>query len=55
MTADELLDWRKTSRLFQSKASELIGCSVRGLQKWEYGENAIPKSIALAIAAVQFD
>lgn len=55
MTPKELIAWRKRMKLSQAKAAELIGCSRRGLQLWESGANPIPKSIALAIAAIQFN
>lgn len=55
MTAAELLKWRQRLGISQIKAAELIGCSRRGYQMWESGKSDIPKSIALAIAAIQFD
>jgi len=55
MTAKELAAWRKRLGLSQAAAAELIGCSRRGFQMWESGKNAIPKNIALAIAAIQFN
>lgn len=54
MTAEELIQWRKRLRLSQAKAAEMLGCSRRGLQQWEAGQHPIPKSIALAVAAVSF-
>ena len=55
MEAEELIEWRKRLNLTQTKAAELIGCSRRGLQKWEKGESPIPKNIALAVAAISFN
>lgn len=54
MNPKELIEWRKKNGFSQKKAAELIGCSRRGIQMWEAGNNPIPKHIALAIAAVQF-
>ena len=54
MTADELRAWRKKNKLSQVKAAEILGCSRQGIRNWEAGKNPVPKSIALAIAAVQF-
>lgn len=55
MNAKELIAWRKKRKLSQAKAAALIGCSRRGLQLWESGVNPIPKTVALAIAALNFD
>lgn len=55
MNAKELIAWRKKHKLSQSAAAELIGCSRRGLQLWEAGDSDIPKTVALAISAVQFN
>ncbi|MBP8234615.1 MAG: helix-turn-helix transcriptional regulator [Rhizorhabdus sp.] len=55
MTPEELKNWRRRMKLSQAKAAEMIGCSRRGLQQWESGKTEIPKSIALAVAAVAFD
>jgi transcriptional regulator with XRE-family HTH domain len=55
MTPTELIAWRKKNGLSQAKAAEVIGCSRRGIQLWESGENEIPKNIALAISAIQFN
>lgn len=55
MTPKELIAWRKRLKISQARAAELLGCSRRGIQLWEAGTNPIPKTIALAIAAIQFD
>lgn len=55
MTPKELIAWRKRLRLSQAKAAVLLGCSRSGIQKWERGQYPIPKTVALAIAAVAFD
>lgn len=55
MTAEELIEWRKRLKLSQAKAAELLGCSRRGLQQWETGKHKIPKTVALAVAAVSFN
>lgn len=55
MTAKELRNWRLRLRLSQARAAEILGCSRRAIQNWEKGSNKIPKTVALAIAAVQFD
>lgn len=55
MTPKELKEWRKRMRFSQEKAAELIGCSKRAIQLWEAGKNKIPKYVAMAIAAIQFN
>jgi len=55
MTAEELLQWRKRHKLSQQRAADMLGCSRRGIQQWEKGMYPIPKTIALAIAAIQFN
>jgi len=55
MTPKELIDWRTRHGLSQAKAAEMLGCSRRGIQLWEKGDGTIPQTIALAIAAVQFN
>ena len=54
MTAEELRDWRKTLRLSQAKAAEMLGCSRRTIQNYEAGDRLIPQPVALAIAAILF-
>jgi transcriptional regulator with XRE-family HTH domain len=54
MTPEELRDWRKTLRLSQAKAAGILGCSRRTIQNYEAGARKIPRSIALAISAIQF-
>lgn len=55
MTPEELKRWRKRLGLSQQKAADLLGCSKRAIQNWEASKTGIPKSIALAVAAVSFD
>lgn len=54
MTPDELIAWRKKNRLPQTKTARILGCPRHGIRNWETGKNPVPKTIALAIAAVQF-
>jgi transcriptional regulator with XRE-family HTH domain len=55
MTADELKKWRAKLGLSQLNAASLIGISRRGYQIYEGGSRPVPRTVALAVAAVQFD
>jgi transcriptional regulator with XRE-family HTH domain len=55
MTAEELKKWRDKLRLSQIAAAAILGISRRGYQTYENGSRPIPKTVALAVAAVQFD
>lgn len=52
MTASELIKLRKRFNWSQAEAAEKLGCSARSIANWEKGTNPIPKSVALAAAAV---
>lgn len=52
MTPRQLKLWRKRHNLSQNQAADKLGCSRRSIQKWEAGETQIPKSIELAMEAV---
>jgi len=52
MTASELIELRQRFHWSQAEAARQLGCSARSIVNWENGTNKIPKSIALAVAAV---
>lgn len=52
MTASDLKTWRHRLGLSQKAAAEAIGVSLRMYQYYESGEMVIPKTVALACAAV---
>ena len=52
MTAAELIKFRQRFGWSQAEAARRLGCSARSIVNWEQGTNQIPKSIALAVAAV---
>jgi len=52
MTSADLRTWRGDRS--RAEAAQAIGCSERSILNWEQGR-AIPRYIALAIAALQFD
>lgn len=52
MTASELVKLRERLNWSQAEAARQLGCSARSIVNWESGTNPIPKSIALAAAAV---
>lgn len=52
MTAAELKSWRLRLGLSQRAAAEALGVSLRMYQYYEAGQMAIPKTVALACAAV---
>lgn len=55
MTAAELANLRSRFGWSQAEAAVKLGCSVRSIINWEQGVSKIPKSIALAAAAVVMD
>lgn len=52
MTAAILKSWRLRLGLSQKAAAEALGVSLRMLQYYESGDMPIPKTVALACAAV---
>jgi len=52
VTPDQIRDWRARLSITQREAAERLGLSLRGYQKYESGEAAIPRSIELACAAI---
>jgi len=52
MNANDLLELRKRFSWSQGEAAEKLGCSKRSIFNWENGISPIPKTIALAAAAV---
>lgn len=52
MTAKELLALRERFNWSQAEAARQLGCSVRSIANWEKSVSKIPKSVALAAAAV---
>jgi DNA-binding transcriptional regulator YiaG len=52
MSASELIKLRERFHWSQAEAARNLGCSARSIVNWEAGINKIPKSIALAAAAV---
>lgn len=55
MTASELSKLRERLKWSQAEAAKQLGCSTRSIVNWENGTNKIPKSIALAAAAVMMN
>lgn len=55
MTAAELRKLRERLNWSQAEAARNLGCSVRSITNWEKGVNRIPKSVALAAAAVMMN
>ena len=55
MTADELAKLRNRFGWSQAETAKRLGCSVRLIINWEQGVSKIPKSVALAAAAVVMD
>jgi transcriptional regulator with XRE-family HTH domain len=53
MNADALLAWRKRLNLTQEEAARRLGCGRRTLVQYERGESPVPKTIALAAAAIE--
>lgn len=53
MTCDSLANWRRERGMSQTALAEAIGCSRRAIVNWETGITAIPRYIALALAAVE--
>ena len=52
MTAAELIKLRQRLGWSQAEAARQLGCSARSIVNWEQAGSKIPKSIALAAAAV---
>lgn len=52
MTPDQFRTWRKRLGYTQQKAADAIDVSVRQLAKYEHGHAEIPRTVALACAAV---
>jgi len=52
MSPEELRSVRKALGWSQSRLAEALGMSLRSIQGYESGEQAIPRVVALAISAV---
>lgn len=52
MNAEELIKLRARLKWSQAEAARKLGCSARSIVNWESGARQIPRSIALAAAAV---
>lgn len=52
MTADGFAAWRKSLKLTQMEAAAELGISRRTVQNYESGAEAVPRTIALAAAAL---
>lgn len=52
MTPDQLRQWRRDRGYSQAKAGELLGLTDRTLSNYEQGVFPIPRSVALACAAL---
>ncbi len=52
MTCDQFLAWRKRLRFTQAKAALLLGLSKSTIERYESGFLEIPRSVALACAAI---
>lgn len=44
-TPDKLLEIRKSLKLLQSQAAQVVSCTTRSWQGWEYGERPMPQGI----------
>lgn len=55
MRARELVGWRERNRLTQEAAGAALGLTKRAIQKYEAGQDPIPRTVALACAAVELD
>tara|TARA_B100001079_G_scaffold54245_1_gene45264 strand:+ start:2620 stop:2832 length:213 start_codon:yes stop_codon:yes gene_type:complete len=53
MTTDDFVEWRSRAGLSRAAAARELGCSPKTVAAYESGQ-AIPRYIALAIAAIQF-
>jgi DNA-binding XRE family transcriptional regulator len=52
MTPEQFKTWRKTCGLSQEKAADALGIGRRTVQDYEAEKYEIPRSIALACAAI---
>lgn len=52
MTPEQLKSWRKALGLSQQSASEALGIGRRTVQDYEKGVYQIPRTVALACAAL---
>jgi transcriptional regulator with XRE-family HTH domain len=53
MTGDQMRAWRKRLDLHQAEAAARLGLSSRSIQLYEAGEQPVPRSVALACAALE--
>ncbi len=53
MTADEFFRWGERLGLTQAQSAARLGISRRQVIRYEHGDAPIPKTVALACAAVE--
>lgn len=54
MTGAELTEWRKRMKLTKVAAAAALGLGRNSIPRFESGEYPVPKTVALACAAISF-
>jgi transcriptional regulator with XRE-family HTH domain len=49
VTPQEIINWRKLLRLTQTEAATIMGVTLKGYQKWEYGKSPIDRRTIYSI------